>query len=194
MTGRAVFLDRDKTLIEDPGYLDRPEGVRLLPGVVEALRRLKAVGYRLIVVTNQAAVARGRLTIEGLERIHAELRRQILVAGIELDAIYYCPYHPEGTVPPYDREHEERKPAPGMLLRAAREMGLDLSRSWMVGDRLRDVQAGRRAGCRTVLVRSDATEPASEFAGADRPDIEAKDLRAAAGAILGAVGGGAGPR
>jgi D-glycero-D-manno-heptose 1,7-bisphosphate phosphatase len=159
MTTPAIFLDRDKTLIDDPGYLDHPDGVRLLPGVVEGLRQLKTAGFRLVVVTNQSA-------------------------GVELDAIYFCPYHPDGTVPPYNREHEERKPAPGMLLRAAREMDLDLAKSWMVGDRLRDIQSGHRAGCRTVLVRSDSTEPLNDFAGKDRPDFDADGLLAAADLIL----------
>ncbi len=184
MPGRAVFLDRDKTLIDDPGYLDHPDGVRLLPGVAEGLRRLKAAGFRVVVVTNQSAIARGKVTVAGLETIHAELRRQLTSAGVELDAIYYCPYHPDGTVPPYNREHDERKPAPGMLFRAAREMNLDLAKSWMVGDRLRDIQAGHRAGCRTVLVRSDSTEPAEDFTGQDRPDFEADGLLAAADMIL----------
>lgn len=184
MPARAVFLDRDKTLIDDPGYLDHPDGVRLLPGVAEGLRRLKEAGYRLVVVTNQSAIARGKVTVDRLETIHAELRRQLTAAGVELDAIYYCPYHPDGTVPPYNREHVERKPAPGMLLRAAREMDLNLSKCWMVGDRLRDIQAGRRAGCKTVLVRSDSTEPAGEFAGDDRPDFEVDGLMSAAEMIL----------
>lgn len=184
MTTPAIFLDRDKTLIDDPGYLDHPDGVRLLPGVVEGLRQLKTAGFRLVVVTNQSAIARGKVTLAGLEAIHAELRRQLTAAGVELDAIYFCPYHPDGTVPPYNREHEERKPAPGMLLRAAREMDLDLAKSWMVGDRLRDIQSGHRAGCRTVLVRSDSTEPLNDFAGKDRPDFEADGLLAAADLIL----------
>lgn len=184
MTKPAIFLDRDKTLIDDPGYLDHPDGVRLLPGVAEGLRRLKAAGYRLVVVTNQSAIARGKVTVTGLEAIHAELRQQLAASGVELNAIYYCPYHPDGIVSPYNREHEERKPAPGMLLRAATEMELDLSKSWMIGDRLRDIQAGRRAGCRTVLVRSDSTEPAGDFVRDDRPDFVTDGLLAAADLIL----------
>ncbi|MFW6154152.1 MAG: D-glycero-alpha-D-manno-heptose-1,7-bisphosphate 7-phosphatase [Planctomycetota bacterium] len=149
---RAVFLDRDNTLIADPGYLADPAGVELLPDVGEALRLLAGAGFKLVVVTNQSGIARGILDETQLQAIHAELSRQLAAAGARLDAVYYCPYHPEGTVERFTRESDERKPSPGMLLRAAREMKLDLSASWMVGDRPRDVLAGREAGCRTIRV------------------------------------------
>jgi len=158
MADKAVFLDRDHTIIEDPGYLNDPEAVKLLPGVELAIKSLKHVGYKVIVVTNQAGVARGLVTIESLEDIHREMRRQLSQRGAELDAIYYCPYHPEGTVEPYAKESELRKPQPGMLLAAAADMDIDLSASWMVGDSPCDVEAGQRAGCRTIRVRSGATQ------------------------------------
>jgi len=162
MADKAVFLDRDHTIIEDPGYLTEPSAVRLLPGVDLALQSLAQEGFRLVVVTNQSAIARGLLTAEGLERIHAEMGRQLADRGVTLDGIYHCPYHPEGTVEPYDQESDDRKPSPGMLLRAAEDLGLDLANSWMVGDSPRDIEAGQRAGCRTIRVRRPSEEPAEE--------------------------------
>lgn len=153
MAERAVFLDRDNTLIDDPGYLSDPEGVHLLPGVEQALKLLAAAGYKLVVVTNQSGIARGMLTEATLARIHNAMRRKLSERGAYLDAIYYCPYHPDGTVEEFAADSEERKPRPGMLLRAGREMDLDLAGSWMVGDSPRDVGAGQQAGCRTVRIR-----------------------------------------
>jgi D,D-heptose 1,7-bisphosphate phosphatase len=154
MANKAVFLDRDGTIIEDPGYLADPSGVRLLPGAETALKSLAQAGYRLVVTTNQSGIARGLLTEEALKQIHAELRRQLGEQGAHLDAIYYCPFHPEGTVEQYAVESDLRKPRPGMLLRAAEELEIDLSESWMVGDAPRDIEAGQRAGCRTIRVRT----------------------------------------
>ncbi|HUS91746.1 MAG TPA: HAD family hydrolase [Phycisphaerae bacterium] len=154
MANKAVFLDRDNTVIEDPGYLADPSAVKLLPGVELAIKSMAQAGYRIAVVTNQSGIARGLLTEEALEKIHAELRRQLAAHGAHLDAIYHCPYHPEGTVEEYARDSDLRKPQPGMLLQAAKELDLDLSSSWMVGDSGRDIEAGQRAGCRTVRVRT----------------------------------------
>ena len=154
MADKAVFLDRDNTLIEDPGYLSDPDAVTLLPGVELALKGLAQAGFKLVVVTNQSGIARGLLTVEALQAIHEALRNQLAADGAHLDGVYYCPYHPEGTVDAYTRESDQRKPQPGMLRRAAEEMDLDLEESWMVGDSPHDVEAGQRAGCRTVRVRS----------------------------------------
>jgi len=172
---KAVFFDRDNTLMEDPGYLTDPAAVKLLPGVEPALRSLAQEGYKLVVVTNQSGIARGLLTAEALERIHAELRRQLVAGGAHLDAIYACPFHPEGTVEQYARESDLRKPSPGMLLQAARDLDIDLAASWMVGDSARDIEAGQRAGCRTIRIRSAVavhhtplgSESADEAAQAD---------------------------
>ncbi|NQU75278.1 MAG: HAD family hydrolase [Planctomycetes bacterium] len=150
---KAVFLDRDNTIIEDHGFLSDPAGLRLLPGVERALKGLAQAGYKLVVVTNQSGVARGLITEQALAKVHEELQRQLAEHGAQLDAIYYCPYLPEGSVQEYARDSDERKPKPGMLLRAAEEMNIDLSASWMVGDSPRDVEAGQRAGCQTVRVR-----------------------------------------
>jgi D-glycero-D-manno-heptose 1,7-bisphosphate phosphatase len=180
----AVFLDRDGTLNVDSGYLTRPEQMRLLPGAAEAVRCLRAAGFACVVVTNQSAVGRGWMTEADLQLVNDELVRQLNAAGTELDGLYYCPTAPGATA----GEDPERKPAPGMLLRAAREMGLDLARSWMVGDSARDLQAGRGAGCRgSILVRSGADVTAA-LALVGAGDFIAADLAEAARLILAASG------
>ena len=179
---KAIFLDRDKTLIEDPGYIASPDAVRLLPGVGPPLRQLAEAGYKLVVVSNQSAIARGKVTEATLAKIHAEMQRQLQDQSVRLDAIYYCPYHPDGSVPPFNREHEDRKPQPGMLLRAARDMDLDLTQSWMIGDRLRDIEAGHRAHCRTILVPSGEDGP--QTSTSIKPDHNCPSLAAAAAIIL----------
>jgi D-glycero-D-manno-heptose 1,7-bisphosphate phosphatase len=140
----AVFFDRDGTLIEDVHYLSDPRELRLIPGAVDGLRRLRNAGYACVIVTNQSAIGRGLITTDDLERIHEEMERLMRQEGAFLDGIYFCPLSPEQND---DREPSERKPGPGMLIRAARELGLDLARSWMVGDKISDVAAGQRAGC-----------------------------------------------
>lgn len=152
MSNKAIFLDRDGTLIEDPGYLNHPEQVKLLEGVAEALIELRAMGYMLIVVTNQSAVARGIVSEKGLGEIHNRLMQLLTERGAYLDQIYYCPYHPDGVIPKYRKESDWRKPNPGMLLAASDEMDIDLSQSWKIGDSSRDIEAGLRAGCKTILV------------------------------------------
>ncbi len=152
MSNKAIFLDRDGTLIEDPGYLNHPEQVKLLEGVAEALIELRNMGYMLIVVTNQSAVARGIVSEKILGEIHNRLRQLLTERGAYLDQIYYCPYHPDGVIPKYRKESEWRKPNPGMLLAASEDMDIDLSQSWKIGDSSRDIEAGLRAGCKTILV------------------------------------------
>lgn len=190
MANRCVFLDRDNTIMEDPGYLTDPDAVKLLPGADLALGRLAATGYKLVVVTNQSAVARGQLTEEGLERIHDELRRQLGQRGVALDSIYYCPYHPEATVEAYARDSQDCKPNPGMLLRAASELKLDLVNSWMIGDSPRDIEAGQRAGCRTIRVRIKADEEAKQDEDT-QADYTVRNLVDAARVILREAGEGA---
>jgi len=181
MSSKAVFLDRDGTVIRDPGYLADPAGVELMPGAADALRALAEGGYRLVVVTNQSGVARGLLTEETLQAVHDELRRRLAAAGVRLDGVYYCPYHPEAPIERYAVDSDLRKPRPGMLLQAARELDLDLPVSWMIGDSGRDVEAGQRAGCRTV--RLPAGGPDSP-GGDVQADYTAPDLPAAARLIL----------
>ncbi len=169
MSNKAVFMDRDRTLIEDPGYLNDPSAVKLLPGVELAIKSLKQAGYLIVIATNQSGIARGLITEESLETIHAELRRQLGEKGAHVDGIYYCPYLPEGTVDAYAADSELRKPKPGMLLKAASELEIDLAQSWMVGDSAHDVEAGQRAGCRTIRIRT----PGPDQSRADDEDVQA---------------------
>ena len=173
----AVFLDRDGTLIELVHHLTDPAAVRLIPGAGAAVRALRSAGYKVVIVTNQSVVGRGLLTEEGLAAVHAEMRAQLAAEGAEVDATYFCPLKPVQKDPTVI-EDPMRKPGPGMLLAAARELGLSLERSWMVGDSVSDMLAGRHAGCRTVLVE---TGYGARFAH-DRALIDhaAADLAAAA--------------
>ena len=185
MANKAVFLDRDNTLISDPGYLSDADAVKLLPGVDLALKSLVQAGYKLVVVTNQAGIARGLITESALEKIHAELRRQLGERDVHLDAMYYCPYHPEGTVEGYVADSDMRKPKPGMLLQGARELDIDLSQSWMVGDSPSDVGAGQRAGCRTIRVRLLSQEGSADGEDEDvQADFTVRNLVDASRVIL----------
>ncbi|MEI7766649.1 MAG: HAD family hydrolase [Phycisphaerae bacterium] len=154
MANKAVILDRDGTIIEDTAYLGDPAKVRLLPGAAAALAALKHLGYKIIIASNQSGVARGMFGEDAVELVNQELCRQLKeAANVTLDAAYYCPFHPEGSVPQYTMEHEWRKPQPGMIKQAAADFDLDLSQSWMIGDADRDIAAGAAAGCRTILLR-----------------------------------------
>ena len=177
---RAVFLDRDGTVIRDVGYLGRPEQVELLPGAAGGLARLAEAGFLLIVVTNQSGVGRGMFGEQAVRETNAEVRRQLSAAGVELHGVYYCPYHPEAVLAEYRRQSDLRKPQPGMLLKAAAEMNIDLARSWMVGDSPCDVSAGRRAGCRTILIAAPKPPGVPAELPDAEPDFEARDLAAAA--------------
>lgn len=177
MANTAIFFDRDGTLIHDPGYLNHPDQVQLLDGAAEALRELRALGHKTVVVSNQSGVARGIVTEEMLSRIHERLRELLAAKGASLDKIYYCPDHPEGVVPEYCKDSDWRKPKPGMLLAAAREMDIDLQKSWMIGDNDRDVEAGRSAGCRTILIST--TRPELGPPNQCRPDHVAVNMREA---------------
>ena len=149
---RALFLDRDGTLVEPRHYPSKPEELVMSAGIGPPLRTFQRAGWELIVVTNQSGIARGYFTEHDLERMHDRLRQMLRVWGVELHAIHFCPHHVEGVIPHLAVPCGCRKPRPGMLLRAAAERGIDLSRSWMIGDILDDVEAGNRAGCRSVLV------------------------------------------
>ena len=182
MADKAVFLDRDDTLIDDPGYISDPSQVELLPGAADALIGLKKMGYKTIVVSNQSGVARGIVTEEGLNKIHTRLKGLLSRQGAYLDAIYYCPYHPDGSIPQYRKESKMRKPNPGMLLKAAEEMDIDLENSWMVGDSYRDVAAGKNSGCRTILINS-SVKPAIKTKEDPEPDKKAVNIVEAANII-----------
>ena len=176
MADKAVFLDRDDTLIEDPGYINSPGQVKLLPGVTSALVQLRKMGYKLIVVTNQSAVARGIITEVMLRKIHKRVNELLKKGGAHIDKFYYCPYHPEGVIPKYRMESDMRKPAAGMFFLASEEMGIDCSRSWMVGNSYRDVTAGRRAGCGAILIKS-SLKPAMKKLGDPEPDKIAINMK-----------------
>lgn len=183
---RAVFLDKDGTLLEDAPYNVDPARMRLLPGAAEGVRLLYAAGYALIVVSNQSGVARGYFAAEALYGVEKQLRVLLArAADAPLTDFYACPHHPEGSVPEYTIACDCRKPQPGLLLRAAREHRLALAHCWMVGDILNDVEAGHRAGCRTVLV--DNGGETEWVAGPHRtPDAIVDDLAAAARFIFAA--------
>jgi histidinol-phosphate phosphatase family protein len=168
MSERAVFLDRDNTIIDNDGYLGDPSKVRLLPGAAAALTSLRSLGYRLIVVSNQSGVARGMYKEADVEAVNDEMSRQLREkAGAYIDASYYCPFHPEAPLPEYRIDHDWRKPKPGMLRQAAADFGLDLSQCWMVGDQWRDVAAGTAVGCRTILLR----DPERKDAGGEEAEV-----------------------
>lgn len=150
----AAFLDRDGTVIELVHHLADPAEVRLIPGAGASIARLNAAGITVVIVTNQSVIGRGKLTEAGLVEIHAEMSRQLAVHGARIDAIHHCPIAPT-IKDPRVIEHPDRKPGPGMLLRAARELTLALPRSVMVGDTISDMLAGRNAGvAATVLVQT----------------------------------------
>ncbi|HVS71614.1 MAG TPA: HAD family hydrolase [Phycisphaerae bacterium] len=174
MAERAVFLDRDDTLIDNDGYLGDPSKVKLLTGAATALSAIRALGYRLIVVSNQSGVARGMFDETAVEAVNQEMCRQLREqAGAHIDASYYCPYHPEAPIAEYRVDHDWRKPKPGMLLQAATDFGLDLAQSWMIGDQPRDVAAGAAAGCRTILLRDPEKHAKAVAAGeADPPALQ----------------------
>ena len=183
MSNRAVFLDRDGTLIEHYDYLTDPDQVKIMPTAAPALRMLKDRGYALVVITNQSAVARGMITEQKLLDIHSRLKALLAEQGVYLDQIYYCPYHPEGVIDKYRRESPLRKPSPGMLELASQELDIDLARSWMIGDDDRDIQAGAAAGCRTVFLESHRASPLVHTGGS-KPDFQAVNLREAANLII----------
>lgn len=153
---KAVIFDRDGTLIVDKYYLNNPDDVEYLPGVFEHLLRLKEAGYRFVVATNQSGIPRGWVKEENLHAIHKRMTQDFAVYGIEFEAYYYSPHMPES-------DHPDRKPNPGMLLRAAKEFHLDLRQSWMVGDKMSDVEAGHRAGTKTVLIESKGQAEMSQY-------------------------------
>lgn len=150
----AVFLDRDGTLIEERGYLDRLDLIALLPGSAEAIRLLKQGGFAVVLVTNQAGVARGRFDEAFVQEAHRFLQARLGELGAPLDGYYYCPHHPAGVVASYRQACRCRKPAPGMVEQAVQDLDLDVARSFVVGDKWLDVELAAQAGARGLLVRT----------------------------------------
>jgi D-glycero-D-manno-heptose 1,7-bisphosphate phosphatase len=185
MAVAAVFLDKDGTLVENVPYNVDPAQVALTSGAVEGLRRLHEAGYLLVVVTNQSGVARGYHGTSEVLAMGGYLADLLAYEGVPLAGFYFCPHLPDGIVPQFARACECRKPAPGLLLRAAEELDVDLTHSWMVGDILHDIEAGHRAGTRTVLL-DNGHETEWEWSALRQPDAAAPDLSAAASIILAA--------
>lgn len=152
MKERALFLDRDGVVNEEVGYLHQADGVRFVDGIFSLCRVAAGLGYRLIIVTNQAGIARGYYSEEAFEALMEFMQAELRAKGVELDAVYYCPFHPEHGVGKYKQEHEDRKPGTGMLRRGALEFGVDLSESVLVGDRCSDVEAANAAGLRQAFL------------------------------------------
>lgn len=150
-TKPAVFLDRDGTINIEKDYLYRIDEFEFTPGAIEAIKLFNQSGYLVVVVTNQSGVARGYYSEADVETLHSHIDQQLQSQGGRVDAWYYCPHHVSGK-PPYNQECSCRKPLPGMLLKAAADHDIDLDRSWMVGDKLADIEAGQAAGCKPVLV------------------------------------------
>ncbi|MFL5626409.1 MAG: D-glycero-alpha-D-manno-heptose-1,7-bisphosphate 7-phosphatase [Ktedonobacteraceae bacterium] len=148
----ALFLDRDGTLVYPSHYPSRPEDLHLYEGIGPELRALQDAGYLLVVITNQAGIARGYFSEADLQRMHTHLASELAAMGVWLAGIYHCPHHPGGVLPDLAIRCSCRKPQPGMLLQAAADLSIDLEKSWFVGDILDDIEAGNRAGCNTVLV------------------------------------------
>jgi D,D-heptose 1,7-bisphosphate phosphatase len=149
---KAIFLDKDGTLVDDLPYNVEPRRIRLVSGAGVALRLLAGLDYRLFVVSNQSGIAHGCFDEDAMGPVADRLADLLFRENLALDGFYYCPHHPLGTVSDYAIACNCRKPLPGMLLRAASEHGIDLRSSWMIGDILHDVEAGNRAGCRTLLI------------------------------------------
>ncbi len=190
---RAVFLDRDGVVnelvyYEEHGIIDSPftaEQFRLLPGVGGSIRRLREAGYSMILVSNQPGVAKEHVSLSAFEEIKKRMRSELEMDGAHLDAEYYCLHHPEASVEEFRTVCECRKPDPGLLLRAASDMNLDLTRSWMIGDGLTDVTAGKKAGTRTILLSRMKCELCHLMEEQNaRPDSVARDLAEATRMIL----------
>lgn len=167
MSRKAVFLDRDGTINEDPGYLSDPAEFRLLPTVVEGIRLLNDAAFLVVVITNQSGVSRGFLSLETLEGIHQRMKMELKLGGARIDGIYYCPHHPQDGC-------SCRKPGTGLLKRAIDELDIDPIQSFMVGDRWSDIEAGQRIGCRTIQVpeQPDSSEE-EEGNSPTLPDLKA---------------------
>lgn len=183
---RAIFLDKDGTLIEDVPYNSNPDLIRLTAGAGQGLRLLQWHGYRLYLVTNQSGVAKGYFPESALPPVFDRIRALLEEQQVHLDGVYYCPHFPGADNPFYAQRCCCRKPLPGMLLRAAQEHAIDLPSSWMIGDILHDIEAGRRAGCKTALI-DNGNETEWELSPVRMPDLVAGDLYAAAQMICGAV-------
>ena len=181
----ALFLDRDGTIITEVNYLHHPNQIQLIPEAIPALQKLQR-HFKLILITNQAGVAKGYLNEQMLRHIHGCLEHKLWIHRIRLAGIYYCPHHPQAVIPFYRKVCPCRKPAPGMLLAAAVQLGLDLGSSYTIGDKLSDIEAGQRAGTKTVLVRTGYGKKHEMLIlpGSSHPEFVGEHLEEAADWIL----------
>jgi D-glycero-D-manno-heptose 1,7-bisphosphate phosphatase len=186
MQKRAIFLDRDGTLVHARHYPSQPSDLLLYDHIDAGLRMLQHAGFQLVVVTNQSGIALGYFDEAELHAMHKHLAHELEQLGVQLDGIYFCPHHPHGAIRKLAVACECRKPRPGMLLRAAADLDIDLPRSWLIGDILDDVEAGNRAGCRTILVDL-ATEPSVAMA-LRQPEFIARDTAHALAIVAAAEG------
>jgi D-glycero-D-manno-heptose 1,7-bisphosphate phosphatase len=180
---KAVFLDKDGTLVEDVPYNVDPAHIRFTAGAIEGLRLLVDRGFRIFVVSNQPGVALGRFSEKALSAVERHISEELNDRGVTVDGFYYCPHHPQGAIPAYAVRCGCRKPRSGMLMQAARDHGIELTRSWMVGDILDDIEAGRRARCRTILI-DNGNETEWDLSGERWPEALADDLLSAAQIVL----------
>ena len=180
----AIFLDKDGTVLQDVPYNVDPANMIFAPGAAAGLARLALLGVPLYVITNQPGIALGRFCLDDLADMQQHLSQMFTQAGATLDGLYFCPHHPEGTVPQYACECECRKPAPGLLLHAAKQHGIDLARSWLIGDILNDIEAGNRAGCQTILI-DNGNETEWDLDQGRTPDYRVADLEEASRFVLG---------
>lgn len=181
----AVFLDRDGTMIEEVGYLNRLDRMRFFPWTVDAIRVLNAAGFLVVVVTNQAGVAHGYFDEAFVEETHRVIDERVKAGRARIDGYYYCPHHPRATREEYRRACDCRKPKAGMILAAAKDLGIDVARSYVVGDRWGDVEMARAAGARSVLVGTGYNHPDDPPPeGGAAPDLVTEDLMSAAAWII----------
>ena len=183
----AVFIDRDGTISEEVGYINHPSRFRLFPYTAAAIKLLNDQGWLAVVITNQAGVARGYFTESMIETVHENLLRELGEKGARVDAIYYCAHHPSVGEPPYRQECDCRKPKPGLITRASKELGIALKQSWMIGDRYGDIELARNAGVRSALVlsgygRGEWENQRSQWK--QQPDLVAENLLEAVELIL----------
>jgi D-glycero-D-manno-heptose 1,7-bisphosphate phosphatase len=186
-------LDRDGTINEQMGYINHLDRFVLLPGAGRAIARLNRAGLAVVVVSNQSGLARGYFPKELIDQVHGRMRQELAVDEARLDGIYYCPHYPRANLAEYRVDCDCRKPRPGMLLKAAEELGLDLARSFVVGDRSSDLEAGRAVGAKCILVLSGYGRGELEYVLPQKdvqPDWVAEDLNAAADWILERIEGG----
>jgi histidinol-phosphate phosphatase family protein len=186
----AIFLDRDGTINDEVGYLDSADKLRIIPAAFEAVRLINASGMKAVVISNQAGVAKGLFTEEFVRKINGQIQSALLAQGALIDRFYFCPHHPTEGIDPYRLICDCRKPEPGMLHQAAADLNIDLARSYVIGDRLRDVETAHRAGAKGVLVMTGYGHDLMQETGPDRanelnqPDYVAQDILEAVHWIL----------